>query len=418
MFIGLIMNSTHEFLSKEVWPYLDAVEAGLFDDLKPTSKLSGGNYKMTCPNPKCAKPKRAFYFPGGIIICDRKNECGFRISTFDYLVEFQGFTRKDALEACVRATGKELPKGGTYKKTADSVFKRVTKEYLFKNQEILDAVCSSRHILFNELKTYDLGFFPPLDVLYEAFKKEKIPFREAQDLGFLPMPKSAEKKNNAYFLQNRLIGFWKQPDGNHGIWARTIDGYESPGQDDNAKYLFSSGISKSIPYMLRGSASQWHVAIEGPMDVLALTQLGMNAFGIGGASIISSQAEVILSHNIKRVIHVTDGDFAGLSGGVDSVLNCAIFNIDCYVSPLGPYLDDPDDLRKQGKDLVTARIIQESFRPGEFLAHTRHHIYKTSKHAGHLKYIDKIDNAMGSLPPHIKSDFNKTSIEMGYFFTR
>lgn len=406
-------GSTNDFLSQEVWPFLNAVEAGFFDELNPTSLMSSGNHKMDCPS--CKKKRRAFYFPGGLLICDRKNECGYRSSVFNYLTEYASYSRKDALEACVRAVGKTLPTEGRYEKTAESVFKKVTKDYLYKNEALMELVCADRSLTLEELKSYDLGFFPPLDVLYNAFKEERITFEDAQLLGFLPMPKSSEKKNNAYFLQNRLIGYWKQPSGSFGVWARTIDGIESPGQKDNAKYLFSSGISKSIPYMLRSSMSQWHVAIEGPFDVLALNQLGMNACGIGGACIIDAQAKYIVEHNITRIIHVTDGDFAGLAGGIDSVINCSSVGLDCYVAPLGKYLDDPDDLRAQGKDLITAKIIDSAFRPGVFLAHARHHIYRSFTAAYQLKYVDKIDQALNNLPGHIRADFEESNIVFGYF---
>lgn len=405
-------SSTNDFLSEEVWPFLDAVDAGFFSDLNPGSKSQNNSYKMDCP--KCGEKRRAFYFTAGLLICDRIENCGYRQAPFAYLVEYKKYSRKEALEACANAVGKELPKDGSYKKTADSVFKALTQKALFGNPELMEIVAKSRSLTIDELKSYEVGFFPNLDVLYEGFKQNKISYDEAREKGYLPYPKNSDVKNNAYFMQNRLIGYWAQPDGSLGFWGRIIDGIESPGQRDNQKYIFNSGIKKSIPYLLRGSLSQWHVAIEGPFDVFALNQLGLNSFGIGGASIIKSQAATLKERGINRVIHLTDGDFPALAGAVDSIVNCSEIGIECYVAPLGEYLDDPDDLRRKGKDLVSIEVINSAFRPGAFLAHARNHIYRRYTAPHHLRVIDAIDKLLPILPGPVAADYKDTNESMGY----
>lgn len=394
-----------EFLNQEVWPYLDAAESGLLDDLNPKTGTNG-RYTLDCP--ECMKPRRAYYLAGGFIKCNRENQCRYSASIYTYLVENAHYSKREAVLACARAVGKELPKGGKTKNSASRVFRAITRQCLANDEAVIEKACQARNMTRDELLSLELGYFPDLQVLYTAFKDAYIPFEEARAAGYIPYPRSDERKNNAWMFPGRLIGYWRQPDGSERFWGRSIDD-EARGD----KYLFASGLDKSVPYLLSGSLSQLHVAMEGPFDVFAMRSLGINAFGIGGASVLKSQAESVRKRGISRIVHLTDSDLAGISGGVNSVFNGAIHGLDVWVAPLHENMDDPDALRAKGLDHVTISILENAHSPGAFLAHVFNR-YRHSPRLQEISLAERIRNEIPKLPEHLQGDYQKASRKFGY----
>lgn len=352
-----------QFLTAEVWPFLDGVEAGMLDELNPKARGRSGFYDLDCP--VCRKPRRAFYRRGGFITCNRESQCGASISVYHYLLSEKGFGKKEALEACASAVGKSLPDGNSRPTDPGTVLMRACRSALLSNESLLAYLEEWRGLSRDYLSQLPVGYIPSVDFLFETFKSARVRFSDAQEMGLLPMPKDAPKKNNAFLFSNRLVGFWKGSDNHTGMWGRSLPGYGETRGDQ--KYLFTSGIEKSMPWLF-SPRTVHNVGIEGPLDAAAMRALGFNAHALGGSHYIRSQVETLAAHHVTHTTHMADGDVAGLLGGFKSVLNGLACDVRISVAPLAEGLDDPDALREKKRPDLTLRAVEAKHPPGEFLA--------------------------------------------------
>jgi hypothetical protein len=105
---GLITMTTSKsdtgVILEQIYDRLDVSVA--LAELEP--KHTGNAYSLVCPS--CSQ-RRAFIYTGGhTIICNRRNDCGYQSSLWDYVAAKQQLTEsKDILRALAELAGYELP---------------------------------------------------------------------------------------------------------------------------------------------------------------------------------------------------------------------------------------------------------------------------------------------------------------------
>lgn len=316
------------FLEQRVWPELDAVAAGLLDELKP--QRNGNSYKLTCPS--CGK-RRAYYYPTKAIKCNRIDSCGYVSTIWTYLLNYQNLSRYEVVQAVCRAVGIAPPDSNSPKPSkstsADYHVIRILQDSFGQCSAALKRKWGYTDEQISFLGKF-CGYYPTVSEV-----RSKLPsslHAEAERLGWLKPS-----------LENRLFGWWKQPSGATGYWARTLG-------DSEPKYLFRSGMKKTIPYLAsEASPSSPLMAVEGARDVLALKMMGYkNVVGIGGAMFNLAQCRYIAEIH-HHIIHFVDGDLGGLKGIVQTLENALEFGLKFeFVIIPSESNDDPDDFRRQG----------------------------------------------------------------------
>lgn len=383
--------SIGEFLEDRVWPELDAADCGLLEELRP--QPNGKSYKLNCPS--CGK-RRAYYYPAKAIKCNRIESCGYSSSIWNYLIEYQGLQKRDVVKKVCQAVGVEPPdnRNGEKPSKAVSVDSRVIKILRSAFPECLHSLKERWGYTdadLDMLKRY-CGFYPSVD-----FLKSNIPSEmhsEAERLGWF---KSS--------LQNRLFSFWRQPSGSYGYWARAIDSAEP-------KYLFRPGMSKNLPYLsAEASAGLPIIGVEGGRDVLALKLMGYkNVVGVGGSFFMLPQCR-FLAQTHNRIIHVLDGDIAGLKGLIKTLENGAEFGLTFEFVLIPPGSDkDPDDYRRENDQSGFDALFQNRLSAGAALAIA---YAKLSADGKAEDILGKILSTRTLLSPAEQSVFTHTLAQMG-----
>ena len=97
------MSETRDLLA-EIYQSLDRALA--LEALKPQDK--GDHYLLTCP--ACGK-REAFIYKAGrpLIICNRRDKCGYNSSLWDYIQGARGLDNRETLQELARLAGYELP---------------------------------------------------------------------------------------------------------------------------------------------------------------------------------------------------------------------------------------------------------------------------------------------------------------------
>ncbi len=178
-------NSTKETLNSLIYPNLS--HEIVFSDLEPKEK--GDYFTMTCPS--CGK-RNEFYAYKGVNYgdCNRKNDCGKRMTWWDYVQnKFSLSDKKDVLQKLAELARVELPKPSfnpadkplnrdelTKNRMYELFFKRC-KEVLItsKDEDIVEVyqyLLNERMFTPDEILKYDFGFFPAKPEMF-SFLAEK-----------------------------------------------------------------------------------------------------------------------------------------------------------------------------------------------------------------------------------------------------
>lgn len=378
-----------EFLEDRVWPELDAAASNLLEELRP--QKTGSSYKLNCPS--CGK-RRAYYYPGRSIRCNREESCGYSSSVWNYLID-QGMQKKEVVQAVCNAVGVEPPDNRTNKQSNTpsvdiQVFRILQKAF----EQCIPTIQRKWKYSPDDLKVLSryCGYYKSPDYL-----RSKLPQKlhdEAERLGWFSPS-----------LKNRLFGWWKQPSGGIGYWARALDNAEP-------KYLFRSGMLKSIPYLCsEATPSKPLLAVEGGRDVLALKMMGYrNAIGIGGANFTFPQCR-FLATRFQHIIHIVDGDLAGLKGVITTIENASEFGLRMEFVIIPTDSDkDADDYRAEKDHLGFKSLYDSRVSAGVALA-LAYAKLQSENQVNELR--GKILSARSSLSPTDQKDFSQALTQFG-----
>lgn len=371
---GLLLDTIYE--------RLDIMTA--LPELEP--KRTGLAYTLKCP--ACDK-KRAFIYKGGrVIACNRRNECGYSSTLWDYIEKKDSLTTsQETLQALAKLAGYTLP--STLSSDALEALKRsqVQQTRLETAQGLLTTYLSSdngkkeREYLHNrgytddDIQTMGLGVIPvksALDaMLADAFvnnvnivntKISELSVTGYGDTHTLSIPLRDKR--------GRLIG-WS---------VRSISGAEP-------KYKYSQGIETGSELhnldQARGLKSL--VLVEAPIDALISTAKGLT--GVVACyrdKPTAKQLDDIKALGVTTVTLALDNDEAGQKGTQETLYALAERGIRGYVLRYPKGSKDLDELIKN-KGAETAQELIDNPEAGySYLIKCLH-----SLHCKHENITDK-----------------------------
>lgn len=403
--------SPSEFLRKEVYPRLDAVQANLLNGLNPKQKKNGGSYPLTCPE---CKAKEGFYYPNsGYINCPRKNECGKSTSIWDAMLVC-GYSQSEIFSILCEAANVEPPKkdqpaGQTSVPKGEVRIGKaiwlITQKLASENQAALKLFQNDRGYTNEQMAAMRLGYYTnPEDVL-ARLKPYGYSLEDAADRGYVELDDTGAVIPG---LAGRIVGYWPHPDGDDRLWGRITTG---AGDKKIKKYKFAAKLKKDIPYLYNQRKSGVLVCVEGTMDAWALQHSDIWGCAVGGAQINSSQALYFQQRGISEVAHMVDGDNAGWNGALLSIKNCEALDIVTSIIPLGAGMDDADALLRAGKSETLKTLVSKRMNAGRYLALMLRAQYQVA--APDLQAINRIFATAECLTPTSRIVFDKLAERFG-----
>lgn len=373
------MGATSDFLNKEVFPKLDAVDAGLLDDFNPVKRDK--YYALNCPGDCGAEGiGRAFYYPQGAgVTCNRRSYHNGNnwFSLWDIVQSRANLSpRETFLKLCtaahVQPPGDNRSTAEKQKASLARAFFDATREALMASGAALEYLRSARQMTDSEIERARIGYYPSESYMRERLKAAGCDLREAEAWEILDQSGS---KRASRKLAKRVVGYWEQPDGSIRPWGRAFGESAKPYLDAGGqsvtpnKYEFSYGMVKSLPYRFRGvQANGVVIAVEGPLDAERMVINGIPAIAVGGACVIEEQAKYLAARGISALIHLTDGDVAGYHGGLQSIRFCEPYGISTYIAAIPEGEDDPDKLiATKGTEPLLA-LLDAAMNGGAYLA--------------------------------------------------
>ena len=362
------------FLKEQVYPQLNAVEAGLLDDLNPRKKGGGGriSYELNCP--ACGEKHRAFYYPGGFaIMCNRQNNCGVKTSLWDYLAQ-TGKSNSEIPKILADAAGVALPGNEgvqlSENKKLFELLMRVLKYSLTKSKKAQAYLKETRGWSDEEIEAAPIGFIYKWEYVYDSISKFDGDLNRLKEWGlYEPDPNERGRKGLNDF-EGRIVGLWEQPDESGKLWGRLIRD-PNPGED---KYKYQYGLVKDIPayanHEVTRNARKDVVAVEGMLDVSRLIANGLPTIGLGGCTVSGGQVPFI-SKRYSSIVHWIDLDEAGMKGASLTIQKLSCAGVRCRVfypdSDLG--VKDADDaISKFGFSEALERFIGGVVSDNDFLS--------------------------------------------------
>jgi len=332
---------TMTILEQEIYPNLD--RAGLLAELDPQRKR--GYLLTTCP--QCGKRDAFAYENGYHLECNRKNQCGFRVSLWDY-VQNKGLSKQDTLKELAKHAGVTLPESNG--ENLEEIAKRHKKASALDNllsvcQEELkgstaaQTYLQSRGFSLEEAISLGMGFYPSLNTI-------KARIANITDITGTLSP----------IWENRIVGLWKTRGGRQTLWGRTIVNHDR-------KYHYLEGETKDSPFGLDTCREKDVTAVEGILDALSLRKYGLNdVVATGGSDLTQAQIESLQKARIQSVTLNLDNDKAGFDGLKRAIVKLESAGIRTYaVHPplMGEGIKDPDQLiREKGIAAYRQLLLQ------------------------------------------------------------
>lgn len=404
--------SVAEFLHRSVYPRLDAVEAGLFSNLKPKKRSTSGSYTLVCP---ACKELEGYYFPGtGFIHCPRENECGVKTSLWDALL-FCDYSHSEIFPLLCSAAGVERPRrdgqgGGDTAKPVKRIGKaivEITQALARKYPEPLLAFQQDRGYTDQQMQTMGFGYYSSAAEVMAMLRTAGFSVDDAAAVGYVEV--SADRPGDMWSsMAERIVGYWPHADGEVRLWGRIPTG---SGDKANPKYRFSPSLKKNEPYLFRSRKPTVLVNVEGTLDAWAMQLQEIWGTAIGGASIIPAQAAFLAQHGVTECAHMVDGDKAGWVGAIPSIRNLESVGIVSSIIPLGAGMDDPDSLVRAGRGQELHAMVQGRINGGLYLALMLRSEFAAS--APDLALVNKVFAAAKALTPVSRAIFDKHAALLG-----
>lgn len=370
-----------EFLKDNVYPDLDAVDAGLLDHLKPRSQ-SNGSYQLVCPT--CGE-NRAFYYVGSAIIkCNRRNECKIPTSLWDVLSK-TGVSPRDIIKRLCDAAGVTPPEyrparrshsssdknsptpahNGVPQVTAGKAIIRVTQELAAANPDLLARIQAARGYSDADMASMRFGVYTTAKEVLSRLEALGISKELARSKGYIGYDDS-NPDHLWDVMDGRVVGYWPHEDGDVRLWGRIPTG---SGNATTKKYRFSKSLVKDIPYLFSKRQGPFPITVEGVLDAWSLQLMDYWGIAIGQASINPAQALYMASRGVTEAAHMVDGDAAGYDGALASIRACEPVGITLSIIVLGSGMDDADEMRRQDRVTELKDLIDARMNAGTYLAH-------------------------------------------------
>ena len=371
---GLLLDAIYE--------RLDIMTA--LPELEP--RRTGLAYTLKCP--ACDK-KRAFIYEGGhVITCNRRNECGYSSTLWDYIEKKDSLTTsQETLQALAKLSGYVLPT--TLSSDALEALKRsqLQQTRLETAQAILTSRLASDDAKKEREYLHKRGYS---DDDIQAMGLGAIPTKTALDAMLadafvnnvnIVNTKISELSVTGYGDTHTLSIPLRNKRGQLIGWSvRSISGAEP-------KYKYSQGIDtgSELHNLDQARGLKNLVLVEAPLDALIATARGLN--GVVACyrdKPTAKQLDDLKALGIRSVTLALDNDEAGQKGTQETLYALAERGIAGYVMTYPDGIKDLDELIKE-KGAETAQELTDQAEAGySYLIKCLH-----SLHCKHENITDK-----------------------------
>lgn len=330
-------------------------------------KKKGSNYFGLCPfhNEKSpsfsvSQPKQMYYCFG----------CGAGGSVLTFLMEYENYSFKEALETLADRAGVELPKEGRTAREKRQEFlkskileiNKLAANYFYyqlrreQGRGAYDYLCS-RGLKEETIKGFGLGYANKYsDDLYRYLKQKGYDDETIRESGLM----NVDEKHGMYDkFWNRVI--FPIMDVNNKVigFGGRVMGEGSP------KYLnspetkvFDKGRNLYGLNRARRSKRNYQILCEGYMDVIALHQAGFDqAVASLGTSLTHGQVSLMKRYT-EEVLLTYDSDEAGIKAALRAIPILRDGGIMTKVIHMEPYKDPDEFIKQLGPDEFEERIAK------------------------------------------------------------
>lgn len=376
-------------------------------------KTTSTRYEVVCPS--CNKPEAYIYFnqDSRVIECNRKKNCNFSQSLWDYIAVQRGYSdsNKDMIRYINQLLGYEF-KDFTNKRTenftaannvhkeekAPEILKKVTNDKPIRTQQEIaeeQKFFKACHQIFTgylqeqdneqvafslrylkedrgyddkQITSFKLGFFPDEEkfiLLLENVGYLKEVGKKLIEQYFLGILNINKYKKTDEETKNRITFTWFNHDGN--IAGFTI---RKPTDKEGieARYVNNKGLGKAdhLFNLTKEAAGKDIVIVEGQLDALGgtyftLPQEEMKSYhfvAISGRNISERQVSCLKALNCVRVILLLDNDEAGRDGAKETAKKLITAGISPYIAsiPQDCECKDVDELIRKYQDDTDGRL--------------------------------------------------------------
>lgn len=361
--------------------YLRLDRRALLAELNP--KASGDYLSLDCPF--CKEKGAAYiYLNGSYITCNRSNNCGKKLSLWDYV---ESRDRSESKQAVLIKLA-ELANCSSLLGHLGSFDKEELQRAKDREDLLEEALGYFKAKLFSPAGEDTLGY-----LMKRGYSDEEI---HKLELGYYPpqaeLKKYLEAKGDLSLVSGEAASLFRPPalGDTHtlaipyrdytgrlkGFIVRSILPKETLAEKKLPKYFYNAGLAVSEQFfnMERNRGKATLIVVEGLLDALIMSERGFSSeergvVAIGKATISEAQLDNAIDRGRAReFILALDRDTAG-QGGTDSSL--ALINRKKrrgYVVTLPEGYKDPEELlRAQGADALR-KVIDNPETAGEWKA--------------------------------------------------
>ena len=376
------IKSDTGLLLDAIYDRLDVIDA--LPELEP--RKTGQAYMLKCP--LCDKKKAFIYEGGHVITCNRRNDCGYSSTLWDYVAKRDNLTTsQETLQALAKLSGYTLP--NTLSSDALEALKRSelqqtrleTAQGLLTSYMFTDEAKKEREYLSNrgysddDIEAMGLGVIPvksALDaMLADSFVNNvNIVNTNISELSVTGYGSTHTLSIPLRDKRGRLIG-WS---------VRSISGAEP-------KYKYSQGIDtgSELHNLDQARGLKNLVLVEAPIDALIATARGLN--GVVACyrdKPTAKQLDDLQAQGIRSVTLALDNDEAGQKGTETTLYALAERGIAGYVITYPKGSKDLDELIKNDGAETAQELIDNAQAGHTYIIKCLH-----SLHCKHEKLTDK-----------------------------
>ena len=361
-------------------------------------KQVGRNFSCLCPfHPE--KTPSFFVSPEKQIF--KCFGCGIAGNAITFVEKYENLSFPEAVKRVAELSGIELPSNLTDEfavKVEEAGFK--SARFFHDNLKRIEWYLEERKISLEVAKKFLLGFAPA-----GYSKVLEIEEKVAKELGLI------SDKGREFFAERLIIPIFSHSGSIVAFGGRAIkEGQEPKYINSPESSLFKKSNTLYGFYQAKDRifSSRTAVLVEGYFDVISAHMSGVeNAVAPMGTSLTENHVK-ILSRRIDKVILMFDGDSAGIKATIRSAGMFLLSGVEVFVADL-PDGEDPDSLRKDGKDLK--EFVESSKKFEMWFVEKVKHLEDSEK----IKLLKEFGTAISRLkrenPFLYKELINKMSVE-------
>jgi DNA primase len=245
-----------------------------------------------------------------------------------------------------------------------------------EGEKAMEYLQTTRRFSRELIKSFQLAFFPSIDVICPELRKMGFSKEEIRESGLC--------KDSRW--EGRVIGGWKNRSGRiMTLWSRDIQGHSDP----KSKYLMLPGGGKEVPFGIDTIAGNEAIIVEGIFDALTLQANGFPALAVGGMEISTRQMESLNALGLKQIILNYDYDgprgrgWSGTFKAAHSLSGCSatVYVIDPETMADRTHPDrkiDPELLIHQNGVEAYQKLIEDKIHLFRYIAQRYAETYRES----------------------------------------